>query len=272
MLGKPKKGKMLFPLLAMLAVLCFACLIPAPAYAAKLNTAAKPAFSDRSGYMDGKVYLKWGKIAEAKEYVIFRAKVNPKTGKIGSWSKWAETTKAYIRKKASGDYKYRVRAVNGKVRSKYSKAIRIFAADSVIGSVRYSQADSKMLINLKVTNMTKSEMRFMKNKAASNYNQYRVQALNPNTGSIVKTLKGNLYVNTIAPVGTANNSSVVNAGMTRTVFVQSAVISKSVYDSIKNCKFLVTAVFYPNPAAESNTDFLTISCTKNAAESFTAGK
>lgn len=264
MLKNSRKGFLRISFLMVMLAAAFVFLKPVSAQAAKLSPSAKPKFANTSAYMYDKVYLKWGKITGAKKYVIFRAKVNPNTGGIGAWKKWAETTNTSIKKKATGDFKYRVRAVSGSTKSKYSKAIRIFAASAKITDIGFdgSHINFRILIN----NKTKSEMGFVLNEAARNYVQYTIYALNKKTGDIVKKWGGNL-----APVGTGWAME-VNAGKIQSIYITSDTVTAAQYNSVKNCKFLVTASFYPNPYTEPISTALAVACTRTASESAIAGK
>ncbi|MDO5456225.1 MAG: hypothetical protein Q4F25_04840, partial [Eubacteriales bacterium] len=75
-----RKHSRLFALLLMLMIICVS--VPVPAQAASIKN-KKPKITNKSAYLNGKVYLKWTKVAGAKKYEIQRAKINPKTGKTG---------------------------------------------------------------------------------------------------------------------------------------------------------------------------------------------
>ena len=258
------KGFLRISFLVLMLFVSFMFLKPASVQAAKLKTSAKPKFTNASAYMYNKVCLKWGKVTGAKKYVIYRAKINPGSGKNGSWKKWAETTKTSIKKKATGDYKYRVRAISGSIKSKYSNPIRIFAANAKITDIGFDGAHINF--RLLIGNKTKSDMGFVKNEAASNYSQYTIYAVDTQTGRIVNQWGGNLV-----PVG-AGIAMLVNAGKTQSIYISSDYVSASQYNSVRNCTFLVTAIFYPNPYTEPMNTALALACTTTATDCAIAGK
>ncbi len=136
--------KILSCLLSVMIVLSAGVVIPAsvPAVSAKTKSAKtlkKPTklkakmLTDFEVMNDGArnpVSLSWKKVKNAKKYEIYRAKLNYK-GK-GKFKKLKAVKKnAYTDKTVKGGvyYKYKVRAVNGKKKSKFS------AATSKIGSI-----------------------------------------------------------------------------------------------------------------------------------------
>ena len=132
---RKRSKKHLVSVVLLLLILAVGVLKPAPVQAASFKNAKPKIDTKKSAYLNNKIYLKWSKVSGAKKYEIQRAKINPSTGKAGKWVKWKTVKKTQIKTKGSGDYKYRVRAVKGKTKSKWSPAKRIFAASATITNV-----------------------------------------------------------------------------------------------------------------------------------------
>ena len=261
----------LFLLIALAAAICVQA---APAEAASFAK-SKPVITKESAYLNGQVYLKWTKVKGAKKYEIQRAVIKPKTGKTGAWKKWKTTSKLSVKVKDSGDYKYRVRAINKSgTTSKWSKAKRIFAANAKITHIGYTEpemlfgvklSEGELDLRVLVTNKTKSPMGFL----VSGYyvgSQHTIKAINKSTGKVVKSFKAYLDPGTVSGI-----AKQVNPGKSQSIYIY-ADVSAEEWAAVKNCKFLVTSSFYPNPEVEPISTQMAVAYTKNAADSSVAAK
>jgi len=259
-----------------MAIMIFA---PVRAEAATKFTDLKPTINTKkSAYLYDSVYLKWNKINGAKKYIIERAKVNPSTGKIGKWTSWANTKNTYIKKKATGDFKYRVRAVNSKGKvTKWSKARRIFAATARITKVDKSdnpvnwgwgyKTDGTVIFTVVVNNKTKSTMGFLR----SGYevpNQCTVYALNKSTGKVRKKFEATLDASIW---GSSAGYKKINASSKGTITFY-CYVSYDDWKYIKNSNFMLSSSFYPNGDVEGIDTQLAISYTGNAKKASVSSK
>lgn len=121
---KTRRKSMQIPCLVIaLSLMFLLLLVPQSAKAASLSKKAKPKFVVTScKYSQGKVTLKWKKLKGAQKYIVYRA-----TKKNGKYKKFASTRKLTITKKSTGEFYYKVQAVKGKVKSKQSAPVHIFA-------------------------------------------------------------------------------------------------------------------------------------------------
>lgn len=241
-----------------------------PGYSTKASAMGKPKLNILSAYMNDSVYLKWNKVKGAKKYEIQRAKINPnKANKVGKWKKWKTTKKTSIKKKGSGDYKYRVRAIKGSKKGGWSKAKRIFGATGSITNVIYDEPttlwgmyiEGQLTFRLLINNKTQSQMGFVKSGS-----QGTIYALDPSTGKTMKSWPAYLYI--AESYGYAKQ---INANQEASVYFYCR-MSQEEREQYKNAKFLVTASFYPNPWVESISSQMAITCTNNIKESAIAGK
>lgn len=233
-------------------------LIPASAQAASY-----PFLAQESAYVNGSVRLKWSGVDGATGYVVYRAQVNPSTGKIGSWKKWAVTKNTFVNKKDIGDYVYCVRAFRGSKFSKASPVKRIFAANAVVTHRGYD--GSRLNFRILVANRTSSPMGFLINSVLGVQNQ--IYALNRSTGKIVKSWPGNLV-----PAGAGGYAVVVNPWKTQSIYIQSPSMTSSEYSKYRGCRFIVACSFYPNPNVEPLTTQLAFACSGLKSESSVASK
>lgn len=264
-----RKHSRLFMLLLMLMIICVS--IPVPAQAASIKN-KKPKIDKHSAYLNNKIYLKWSKVKGAKKYEIQRAQINANTGKAGKWTKWKTTKKTSIKVTASGDYKYRVRAVSGKTKSKWSASKRIFGASACIAKMTYEppeylfgvrQYAGELKFRVLYNNKTKSPMGFLSSIGIGEQN--KVYALN-SSGKVLKSWYADLEL----PIG----------GMAKQVNAKSKqYIDYYIYDfkeedwaKYKGCKFMITSSFYPNPEVEPTSTQMAIAYTNKAADSAIAAK
>ena len=263
-----RKHSRLFALLLMLMIICIS--VPVPAQAASIKN-KKPKITKDSAYLNNKVYLKWTKVAGAKKYEIQRAKINPKTGKTGKWTKWKATKKTYIKKEASGDYKYRVRAVKGKTHSKWSAPKRVFAANAYITKMTYTPPEylfgvlmsrGYLTFRVLVNNKTKSPMGFLDSYMIGEQNT--VYALS-SSGKKLKTWH--------ADVDTQGGiAKQVNANSKQSLYFEIYDFTEAEWAKYKGCKFMITSSFYPNPEVEPTSTQMALGYTKKVSESSIAAK
>lgn len=255
-------------LLLMLMIICVS--IPVPAQAASIKN-KKPTISKDSAYLNTKIYLKWSKVKGAKKYEIQRAQINANTGKAGKWTKWKTTKKTSIKVTGSGDYKYRVRAVSGKTKSKWSASKRIFGARAYITKILYTPPEYLFGVRLSsgyltfrvlVDNKTKSPMGFLDSYMIGEQNT--VYALS----SSGKKLKS-WYADVDLQGGMAKQ---VNAKSKQSLYFEIYGFTEEEWAKYKGCKFMITSSFYPNPEVEPTSTQMAIAYTKKAADSAIAAK
>lgn len=240
-----------FCLLLSLILLC-----PSAARAASLAK-TKPVIAKESGYQYQSVYMKWSAVKGAEKYEIYRAVMNPSTGKYGSWKKWATTAKTKITKKDTGDCRYRVRAVKGSTKGKWSDPKRIFSARAYITDAGFD--GSHLNLRILVTNKSKSPMGFLINAVLGTQN--RIFAVDK-SGNVTAQYDGNLI-----PAGANGVAVVVGAKKSQSIYIQSSVMSAAEYARIKGDQLLAACSFYPNPEVEPVSNQLALACTKKAKES-----
>ena len=270
-----KKGKLtktvILPLTMLGFFLIFA-LVPSKVQAAGL---AKPKLIKKScTFANNKVCLAWKKVKGAKKYQIFRAKVNPKTGKIGKWSKWTTTKKRSIKKKGTGDFRYRIRAIRGKKAGKWSKSVRIFAATGQITHLNYVEPEilfgvtlhsGRIEMRVLVTNKTKSPMGFLESGSRIP-TQGHLYAIDKASGKVLKVWETELDTGSIYGI-----AKQVNPGKAQSVYFYSFVEPEE-WAAYNGCKFMITNSFYPNPTVEPMSTQMALTCTGYAKDSAIAGK
>ena len=267
---KKQAQKSIFSLLLILALLVTGVLAPVSAHAASF-TKSKPKITAKSAYLNDSVYLEWTKVKGAKKYEIQRAKVSKK-GKTGKWKKWKTVKKNYIKKAASGDYRYRVRAIKGKKKSKWSAAKRAFGASARITKLYFDPAEilfgvklssESLEIEVLVNNKTSAPMGFV--DSGSRFGeQCRVYAINKSTGKVMKSWEGNLHLG-------GGIAKQVNPGKSQTLEYY-AFVSEEEWAKYKNCKFMLSTAFYPNPDDEGINTQMAIAYTNDIKESSVAVK
>ena len=259
--------------LLILLILTVGIIAPVSAQAVPFKK-AKPRIASNSAYLNNKVYIKWSAVKGAKKYEVQRAKINPSTGKIGKWVKWKTVKKPYVRMVAAGGFKYRIRALKGKKKSKWSAAKRIFAANAKITHMGYTEPEVLFGVTLSegvlefrvlVSNRTHSSMGFVRSGTRLGV-QNTVIAIHKKTRKPVKTWDA--YLDTGSSGGIAKQ---VNARKNQSVYFY-AYVSEEEWAKYKNCKFMITSSFYPNPTVEPISTQMAIAYTANVAESAIAGK
>ena len=222
-------------------------------------------------YRYDKVSLTWTKVAGAKTYEIERRLMNPKTGKYGKYKMWAKTTKPSVARKASGDYQYRVRAVRGKARSKWSAPKRVFAAYAKIVDRTY-EAGGFLTIKIQVTNKTKSPMGLMKGYVDESRKSDIL--FYDKKGKKVDSYKGDLYSGSIWSDDRYVTDE-IPAMKTKVIYLRTSINSTTWWNypifggptDLEHHIMKIVTKFYPNPNKENTT--MRITYIKNVKKSVT---
>ena len=269
-LMKKQVPNRIFSLILILALLVAGVMAPATAHAASLKK-SKPKFTAESAYLNDTVYLTWKKVKGAKKYEIQRAKVSKK-GKTGKWKKWKTVRKNYIKKAAKGDYRYRVRAIKGSTKSKWSAAKRAFAASARISKMYFEPGEYLFGVKLSsdnaefevlVNNKSTAPMGFV--DSGSRFGQQcTIYAINKFTNKVLKSWEGNLHLD-------GGIAKQVNAGKSQ-ILKYYAFITADEWAKYKNCKFMMSTAFYPNPEHEPLSHQMSIAYTTDIKESSVAVK
>lgn len=147
-------------LLATVLLLTLFCGMLIPAQAAGITSKKPKITATKSAYENGKVVLKWAKISGATGYEVYRA-----TKKTGKYVKFATVKTNKLKKSATGAYYYKVRAVKGKQKSKFSNPVLVFAATGKITNVGFNGTGwvgtMGMIASVQVKNNTKKDMQFL---------------------------------------------------------------------------------------------------------------
>lgn len=253
-----------------LLILIMAVMAPSTVQAASFKN-SRPTIAKNSAYNHKKVYLKWSGISGAKKYEIQRAIVHPSDGSTGKWRAWKETKKTYVNVTAKGDYMYRVRAIKGKEKSKWSKAKRIFAASAKVTHMSYVQPEimfgvelrsGRMEFRVLVCNKSKSDMGFVDSGTRFGQ-QCTIYAVSKSTGKVRKKWEAHLDTTGIAKL--------IKAGETKSLYYYSF-MTPAEWKKYKKYDWKVSTSFYPNPEVESISTAMAIGYTKNVAQSSIAGK
>ncbi len=257
-----EKKKIWRSIILVMIAMTFFLMMPRTAQAASL-TKAQPKIQ-KAQYLYDSVSLQWTKVAGAKKYEIERRLMNPKTGKFGKYKLWTTTTKTSIVKKTNGDYQYRVRAVKGKNKSKWSSAKRVFAACAKIVDRSY-EAGGFLTVEVKITNKTKSPMGLKKGfDECSTIKFY-------NKGKKIDSFSGKLYSGSI---WTDDNylTDTIPANKSKTIYLRASVNSLQWlgmlgYTSLADSSMKIVTDFSPNPYKENTT--LKLTYDKNIKNSIT---
>lgn len=135
----------------MIAVSLFA--IPATAEAASTFTSKAVSIKKTSEYHNGKAVVKWYKYSGATSYEVYRS-----TKKDSGYKKWGSTKALSFKKATSGIYYYKVRAVKGKQKSKFSKPVRIVSVVAKLDTIGYISGTYGTGVRFHITNKTGQTM------------------------------------------------------------------------------------------------------------------
>ena len=225
----------------------------------------------KAQYLYNSVSLQWSKVAGAKTYEIQRRLMNPKTGKFGKYKAWTKTSKTSIVKKATGDYQYRVRAIKGKTKSKWSSPKRVFAAYAKILDRTYEPA-GYLSIKIKIFNKTKSSIGLVKGYV-DDTKKSEIRFLDKK-GKKVDVYHGDLYSgsvwtddNYVTDEIPANKSKVIylRTNINSTVWWNYPLFGEPT--DLEHHVMKIVTQFYPNPHKENTK--LKIIYTNNAKKSVT---
>lgn len=108
---------------------------------------------DRCSSNGSRVKLVWRHLPGAETYLIQRAE-EPE----GEYSEFAETDQAKLAKKTDGDYYYRIQAIRGELKSKWSRPVHVCSVGAKIESFDYEGETTRMRI--RVSNHTDRTLYF----------------------------------------------------------------------------------------------------------------
>lgn len=238
--------------MTLLITLLCSFMLQAPAFATGF-TARKPTISAASGYVNGRISLKWSKVTGAARYEIWRSK-----SKGSGYKKFATTTRASYSKKTTGDYYYKVRGVKGSQKSKFSSPVYGFAANGRITNVGFSDIYG-ISFRVLISNKSKKAMSMLGTNLGTLY------LVNKGTGSVVDSCR-NVILSTQGGIGKQ-----INAGATKSVYFYAYAPSAWLkYDAAPNrYKWLLTVPFYAGGSTASSKS-MAIAMGGTAAESSVA--
>ena len=255
------KGKRIWTsLFLVMFIMSLFIVVPETASAASFKD-SKPTIK-KAQYLYDSVSLQWSKVSGAKSYEIQRSKMNPKTGKFGSYKLWATTTETSIVKKATGDCQYRVRAVSGKKTSKWSAPKRVFAAYAKIVD-RTLEAGGFLTIEVKITNKTNSPMGLTKGYVDDSLKS-EIQFFTKK-GKKVDVYHGDLYSGSIWDDDNYMTDE-IPANKTKTIYLRTSMSTMAWWDysylgmdpsDLEHHVMKIVTKFYPNPYVENTTMKLT---------------
>ncbi len=141
--------------LAVFLIMTLICGMASEAFAASFTSKKPTIDTETSCYMNGKLILKWSKVSGATKYEVYRSK-----NKSGSYKKFATVTKNNLSKKTTGEYYYKVRGIKGSKKSKFSDPVHVFAANSKISKINFSNVGG-LQVRILVTNKSERNMNFL---------------------------------------------------------------------------------------------------------------
>lgn len=245
----------LYRLLAMVLMLTLFCGMLIPAQAADITSKKPKINAAKSAYENGKVVLKWAKISGATGYEVYRA-----AKKNGKYAKFANVKTNTLKKAATGAFYYKVRAVKGSKKSKFSDPVLIFAATAVIKEVGFSSVGwvgtYGMLASVKVSNKTKKDMQFLGGYAQ----RANVYLMDRKTNKSVGTTYMQLNTNN-DPYGVSISDGItIKAGKTQTLWYH--VIEYALWTQYQSNPdsyyFMLSMPFYPGKGTD---ELITMSIT-----------
>lgn len=245
----------LYRLMAMVLLLTLCCGMLIPAQAAGITAKKPKIYTAKSAYENGKVVLKWSKVSGATGYEVYRA-----AKKTGKYVKFATVKTNSLKKAATGAFYYKVRAVKGKQRSKFSDPVLIFAATAVIKEVTFSSVGwvgtYGMLASVKVNNKTKKDMQFL----GGYYQKATVYLMNRKTKKPVASTYMQLNTNNDAYGISISDGITIKAGKSQTLWyhvMEYTLWTKYAQDR-DNYYFMLTMPFYPGKGTD---ELITMSLT-----------
>lgn len=257
-------ARRLVALVLMLTLVCGA-LIPAQAAG---FTSKKPTLKTTSAYVNGKVVLKWSKVSGASKYEVYRS-----TKKTGSYKKFATVKTTSLKKATTGAYYYKVRAVKGKEKSKFSTPMLIFAANAQIKTVTFNGGwgyvgSYGLLASVDVTNKSKKDMQFL----GGYYQSATLYLMDKETKKSVDSTYIQLNTNNDAYGISISDGITVKAGKKQTLWfhVMTPYIWSTYNANPDSYYWLISVPFYPGNGYE-DLGVMSISATAKASGSSVPG-
>jgi len=260
---KPAKSfksilKLTFSFLVLL--LCI-CTFSKPASAASFKNSKPVLLKNYSSYSNGKIVLTWKKVAGAKKYEVWRS-----TKKNTGYKKFAVVKNNKLQKKASGVYYYKVRAVKGSVKSKFSVPRRFFSANGIITNKGFNGTDG-LWLRVKITNKTAKPMYFL---GATN-SFPTIYLVKKSTKSVVGKING--YLSTDNDPYGISIGSMKKIAKYSTASLYFRTWNYALYNTYSQnpsaYQFLISMPFYDSGSA---TTAWALACTEKAAGSALAGR
>ena len=253
-------------LIALVLMLTLMCGVLLPAQAAGF-TSKKPTIKATSTYKNGKVVLKWSKVSGATKYEIYRS-----TKKASGYKKFATSTSTTLSKATTGAYYYKVRALKGKNKSKFSAPMLIFAANAQIKTVTFSSSgyvgSYGTLVSVKVTNKSKKAMQFL----GGYYQAGTLYLMNKKTNKIVDSTYIQLNTNNDIYGISISAGITVNAGKSQTLWyhVMDYTLWTKYNDNPDSYYWMISMPFYPGNGYE-DLGVMSLSATAKASGSSLPG-
>jgi len=241
----------------------FLCLsaFPRPAAAASFKNSKPVLLKNYSAYSNGRIVLRWKKIAGAKKYEVWRS-----AKKNGAYKKYAVVKTNQLSKKTVGTYYYKVRAINGKTKSKFSTPRRYFAANGIITHKGFNGTDG-LWLRVKVTNKTSKPMIFL---GATN-SFPTIYLVRKSTKSVVAKTNGYLSTSN-DPYGISiGGAKQIAKWKTASLYFRTMdyVLWRTYAAAPSAYEFLISMPFYDGP---NSSTVWALACTEKAAGSAVAGK
>ena len=224
------KKSLIFATAILLTIsLLLAVFSAAPANAASARLKAPKFVTSKCSYSYESTVLKWKKVKGAKKYQVLRSEK-----KGGKYKAFATTKKVSLSKKTTGNYYYKIRAVNGKKKSKLSSPVHLTSVNGSITntmtfrtSFNFGGSSATTLFIVRVNNNSKTALVF-DNKDSD----YTVEIKNTKTGKIEKSYAGTFDEDAAITVEPGKNGDVlVRAGFDLMSY------SASDHDCIVKAKF-----------------------------------
>ena len=179
MKNKPRKWLSLFIVMTFICTVAFSFSSPASAFKANVKPAAAKMVISQCKYQKGKMNLKWKKAKNAKKYEVYYSSKYK-----GKYKKITSTKKLAVSKKLRGDYYFKVRALNGRKKGKWSKPVHLYSATGKIDdrmdistNIMGMYTISSTTLWIKVKNESNKSMNFAKSD-----DNYKIVIVNTKTG------------------------------------------------------------------------------------------
>ena len=245
----------LYRLLAMVLLLTLFCGMLIPAQAADITSKKPKSNAAKSAYENGKVVLKWAKISGATGYEVYRA-----SKKNGKYAKFANVKTNSLKKAATGAFYYKVRAVKGSKKSKFSDPVLIFAATGKITNVSFNGTGwvgtMGLIASVKISNKTRKDMQFL----GGYYQKANVYLMDRKTNKPVGSTYMLLNTNN-DPYGVSISDGItIKAGKSQTLwyYVMENALWTQYTSNPDSYYFMLSMPFYPGKGTD---ELITMSIT-----------